>query len=198
MMLVGKKVAWFKKAWGNFQKFQAKADARVAGVKAIVKRSIFHHVAVQQLVQMFILTGWAITQQIIVWCSERWKILLQTQICEDGFNREKKEAKSKQNNKVGRELLAYQTLIESDVVQIHKYHEVEQRAEHIARGEQIDKTWITSTIGDMSISTRGVVGYNPTPKWQSISRSNLHQGHADLQFMVHIADKDDSQSVKYA
>ena len=81
-----KEVAWFKKSWENYQKFEERADMRIVGVKALVKRSIFNHVSVHQLVQMLILTNWEITDKIRQWCSERWRTMMQTQVCEDGFN----------------------------------------------------------------------------------------------------------------
>ena len=68
-----------------------------------------------------------------VWAESSWIGAFQIQIREDGFNREKRDAKSKQNDRVGRELLAYQTLISSDVVDIHKYQGIERKTEHLRR-----------------------------------------------------------------
>ena len=190
-------VQFLKSALEAFLQFDEK-KTRLAGLTSIVKRSVLHNPDVKQLVEILKDAGWKTTPQVMAWAEKRWQGAFQTQICEDGFNREKKEARSQQNNKVGRELLAYQALIQSDVVHLHKYQEVEQRTEYIARGEQFQKSWTTPTIADMSISTKGMVGYNATPKWQSTSRSNMHQGHADLHFMVQIAEEDDFQSVRYA
>ena len=94
-----------------------------------------------------------------------------------------------QNNRVGRELLAYGNLVESDVVKLHKYIEVEQRTEFIARGETFEQSLIKPLMADMSISTKGMVGHSSSPSWESVNRSHSHQGHADMHFMIDIVEK---------
>ena len=79
-----KQVAWFEKTWKKYQKFEDKADMIIVGVKALVKRSIFNHVSVQQLVQRFLLTIWEIKDKITEWCSERLRTVMQTQVRGDG------------------------------------------------------------------------------------------------------------------
>jgi hypothetical protein len=193
-----KEVAWFKKSWENYQKFEERADMIIVGVKALVKRSIFNHVSVQQLVQMFILTNWEITDKIRQWCSERWRTMMQTQICEDGFNREKRAVQQKQMTQTGREVLSFDTLINSDVMKIHKFTGIQERSENLVRGEKFDDKWIHPTLGNVSIATKGLVSTSQTASFESMGRKDMHVPHTDFYFMDDIVAEDAFNTVRYA
>ena len=117
-------VQFLRIAFDAFKSFEEFAT-RHAGLTRIAKRSVFHNPDVQQLIAILKDSDWKITPDIEEWADHRWKGAFQTQSCEDGFNREKRDAVKHQNNRVGRELLAYGTLVESDVVKLPKYTEVE-------------------------------------------------------------------------
>ena len=150
------------------------------GAKEIYDRSPFHLAPVQQLVQIAILSMWVLTNQFKTWVVTRFCIILQSQIAEDGFQREKVAAR-KQINRTGREHLAYNTLIKSDLAEVvHKYKNPIPLSDTIGRGAQLDVSLFRPVSEKLSVKPTGLVSYTQKTPWYSPAASGLPVQEIDL------------------
>lgn len=115
----------------------------------------------------------------------RFRRIFQSQLAEDGFNREKGEARHKQNNRTGREVLAYNALVTSDLLgQVHGFDPVAPDGGQVhVRSPQLPKSATRPTGNNLSMDLPDLVSYSSSTSWYSTSASRLCTPHADL---VHI------------
>ena len=148
-------------------------------MKAVVKRSEFESTPLKHVVQILNDYNWLLHEDVRKWCVNRWKILFQTQINEDGFQRMKTAMRQTQMHRVGREVLGYQTLIESDVLRMHNLREAEPRHEDVCRGATLPAGAFKPSLKDCSINTIGFVGTSSSVAWHHASAEGLHVSYAD-------------------
>ena len=157
-----------------------------AGAKSIYDRSPFHLPPVQQLVQIAILSSWVLTEEFKTWVVARFRRILQSQIAEDGFQREKVAAR-KQLNRTGREHLAYNTLIKSDLAEVvHKYKNPIPLSDTIGRNAQLDTTLFRPVSSNLSVKPKGLVSYTQKTSWHSPSATGLPVQEIDLDLCVNL------------
>ena len=107
---------------------------------------------------------------------------MQIWVCEDGFNMEKRAVQQEQMTQTGREVLAFDRLINSDVMSIHKFTGIQGRSEHLVRGEKFDDKWIHHTLGSVRVATKGLLSTTQTTSFQSMGRRDMHVPHTDFEF----------------
>ena len=97
----------------------------------------------------------------------------------------------------GRGVVAFDILINSHVMKIHKFTGIQERSEHLVRGEKFDDKWIHPTLGNVSIATKGSVSTSQTASFQSMGRKDMHVPHTDFYFMDDIVAEDAFGTVRY-
>ena len=108
----------------------------------------------------------------------------------------KRAVQQKQMTQTGREVLAFDTLINSDVMKIHKFTRIQERSEHLVRGEMFDDKWIHHTLENVSIATKGLASTTQTTSFQSMGRKDMHVPHTDFDFMDDIVAEDAFDTVR--
>ena len=134
----------------------------------------------QQLVQIAKLSGWQLLFKFKDWVIKRFLKISQSQLAEDGFNREKGAA-AKQRTRTGREHLAYNTLINSDLAEVvHKFKNPVRCYDSLGRAPSIDSSCFRPTHSCFSVKPAGLVSYSQKTTWYSPSASNLSIEVVDL------------------
>ena len=136
---------------------------------------------VQQLVAIAQREAWVFTDKFRASVDRRCRRVLQTQIAEDGFNREKAQARSVAT-RIGREHLAFKALIESDVLGDVHHHDViaPQGGLVPERGLKMPKQASRPLVRDMSVDCDGMVSYQAKTTWHSAPAEGLMRPYADL------------------
>lgn len=194
---VRKAILDLKRSFEDFLKFEEHTDARRAGFKAIVKRSAFATPHLQQVIAMFQAAKWRLTSDIRDWCACRWKVLFHSQIIEDGFQREKVAARRQQVHRQGREILGYRSLVQSDLLKMHKLATSEPRSEDIGRSETLAEHWTKPQVSKASIPFPGLVGYNSSPTWYSPQGPRVHLAYADIPMMRFVVENQCYDKVRH-
>lgn len=167
--------------WETYQELKQRVeDNPGCSSKDFLSRHLFEIVPNQQLLQICILSGWVVTDRFRHWLEQRFAKLTQSQLAEDGFNREKRAAR-KQLNRTGREVLAYSSLVESRVMhEAHDYAEFDADHAALPRGATLDQTLFRPTFGCFSFDPKGLVSYSQKTPWYSPGAAKLPIAHLDL------------------
>ena len=148
--------------------------------KAHLQRHLFQEVRCQQLIRIAQVCGWTVNDEVKAWLKKRWSRILQSQLAEDGFNREKRAA-SKQLTRTGREHLAFKTLIDSDAMSTsHHFDAPEPLEAAVPRSGKLGYDIFRSTWENFSVDTTGLVTYSQKTKWWSPGASRLSVPYMDL------------------
>lgn len=185
-----------KRSFQDFEKFEEQAQARKIGCKSIVNRSLFMTPHLQQVVAMLQSTNFSITPRLQQWSLGRWRILMHSQLVEDGFNREKIAARKSQVHRLGREQLAHFALLESGVFAVHKLEQLEPRTEDVGRSEVVDDRFFQPRISEMSIEVPNLVSHSQSPPWYSPQGPRLHLGYADIPMMREIVRENNFEALR--
>ena len=123
---------------------------------------------------------WILTNQFKTWVITRFLRILQSQLAEDGFQREKVVAK-KQINRTGREHLAYNTLVKSDLAEVvHKFKNPIPLSDTLGRSAQLDASLFRPRAEHLSVKPKGLVSYTQKTPWYSPAASGLPVQEIDL------------------
>lgn len=163
-----------KRSYEDSVKFQEQAEARRAGFQAIVRRSPFETPHLQQIVAMLQASNWEMTSDIQ----------------EDGFQREEVAARQHQVHRQGREILGYHSLVQSNVLSMHKLTVSEPRNEEVGRSETLDDRWTKPQLKKVSMQLNGLGGYNSSPSWHSPQATRLHLAYVDIPMVRFVVAND--------
>ena len=169
-----------------FRLFQD-SSGRVAGTNAIADRSLFHDVAVEQLLEILRLSGWLCDQRSRDWIQESFDGPLNSKIVEDSFKSLSEMVKGQRNLKVSAKK-AFSHLLGNDVLQgLHRWPTVSPDVlESYGRCAQVPESWFKPDLKHPSVpEMRDVVGFASTVKWYSPGASSLSQQATDLELMKH-------------
>lgn len=94
-------------------------------------------------------------------------------------------------------VLGYYTLVESDVIDMHRLTRIAPRGEDIGRSETLDEKWAKPQVGNLSLDVKGLVGYNSSPAWYSPQASRPHLPYADIPMMRDIVSRSAFDKIKF-
>ena len=152
-----------------------------AELKEMVDRSLFKLCTVQQLVKIAEEEDWEVVPRLQQWANQRWLKIMQSQLAEDGFNCVKKGARGQQN-RIGREHLAYQDLIHSKIVSVaHNFTGIQTQVNELPHNDScLDRECFHPKYASMSVEPKGLVSFSQKSDWFSPAAPGLMVPHADL------------------
>ena len=156
----------------------------------ILRRSCFQTASVQQLVEVMKSTGWEVTPQVKDFSLELSKVILSSQIVEDGFCRERRSEQGGMS-KIMSNTRVHSVLIEKHVLdQVHHYTPVEGSAVSVPRASALPEHAYKSLQEAQSMNFKTVQGFNATPTWYTAGASNAPQKFADLALLEECKGRD--------
>ena len=172
--------------WECFQRHKDGADP---GVQAIIARSVFHLVAVIQLVRVAIKHKWKLTVECLACLVEAKKKNISSLINEDGFNRRKGKV-ARQKARKGTEQRAMEVLIEEGVsTQVHRYNEVVAQPSQSCRVARLPTHAFRPQMNNTSMpDMKDIIGRteHDKAKWYSPGVDKLCVEHADLALLRYL------------
>ena len=176
-------LACLRSDWERYKALETyHAETLCTTAAEFLARSVFALVPVQQLIGIAQKEDWVCTPKFQEWLRVRGQRILQTQLAEDAFNREKCAARASSTTRNGREHLAYHTLIQSDLLKkVHHYDSVVADGGLVSeRGLCLTPSAFRPLYKNMSVQCRGLVGYNQKTAWHSSAANRLMRPHSDL------------------
>lgn len=152
---------------------------------AMLERSCFSEVAVEQLSAMFKLDSDSVSHRFLAWNRKSWEVFLGSQVVEDCFQRCGRIT-SKATNLRAREKRVWAELIEGSVLEgSHSFEAIQATSKGMhQRNPQVDETTFEPKLRDSSIAAmRRIVGFEDKVKWYSLGVHALAQPFTDLEVM---------------
>lgn len=173
-----------KKDYENFTRLKDEFGEATRGAAAeVLARHPFNLVPCQQLIAIARQSNWELTDEFAEWLKTRFARISQTQLVEDGFNREKRGAKRSQNRN-RREHLAFKSLIDSDLIgEVHRFKKPAENDAMVPRGAKLDERCFRPDSSCFSVQPQGLVTYQQKPNFYSPSVARLPVSNLDLDML---------------
>lgn len=163
-----------------------KMSASGAAVKEMVRRSVFNLVSVQQYVQLCKVEKWECTARVRSFAARASARLVQTQVSEDGFNRQRRQETLGRTKRVSDER-AWCALIKTEVLHTtHHFKAIPWRLQHPPRGAPLPRRLWQHKLKDISDKRfLSLVAKGRAASWYSPGPQNLCQAIVDLDIARH-------------
>ena len=140
-------------------------------MKRLVAASMFETVPCQQLVTMLQQANWTLTPAIIEHCSNTSKRFVTSQLCEDGFNRCKRQVTQAANHEMSNSRVFHTLLKTSVIQQVHNYKAPDTTSYTVPRGVCLGDHMFQGLEKDVWLRLREIRGHGE-PKWYSPGGNN--------------------------
>ena len=161
--------------------FEAMVAQPFPEVTAMRKRSLFNLPCVQQFVEIARQEGWQCSVRLMSFARQVNLRLVQTQVSEDAFNRERQEEDKGKTKKVCDER-AWKCLIEPELLHtVHDFRSVSWRSEPTPRGMSLPKSMFRPSMQNVSDPRlHEIQGRMRKTPWYSPSPCNICQPICDM------------------
>ena len=182
----------------RFQAWLAKQD-RVAGLKEVVARSVFHKMVVQQDAGALSSNGGEPTDEVRSYATANHTRVISTVPCEDAFHFQKNNT-SVQANRIQRIERAYGTLLYRNVLAVHPEFQAVQPLSvgSIRAGVLHPQAFKQGVVENPPLDFNRVIGYNQKTEWYSPGQENLCAQDFDLELARYCQQWDCDNLVRHA